>query len=80
MKISKQLRDDAATICAIVASTGSHCVPTDAQEALFGDDDTDGRAFGAWRLAWDAIGAAGDGTLPQLAAEAEALLRTGWTP
>ena len=78
MKISKQLRDDAATICAIVASTGSHCVPTDAQEALFGDDDGDGHAFDAWRLAWDAITAARDGTLPQIAAEAEALLR--WTP
>ena len=73
MKISKKTREQAALICAVAASS-YYCR----------DLDTARRHVGASRLACDIAFAALLEVLCythiQAAAEAEALLRTGWSP
>lgn len=76
MRISKQLRDDAATICAVCASEPIFLGASRASAAL-------GFSLDAIRLAchaWMAAAYPGSLDSPLAYAEAEALLRTGWTP
>ena len=81
MKITKKVREEAALICAIAASTpgmdssyGSVC------RALHGDgwrkygNKTFSLAIDAWRECHDVV------ELDDVDAEAESLLRSGWSP
>ena len=81
MKISKKTREQAATICAIAASSEY------ASDAYNLAADAIGAGLAALALANDAWGRATNGgfggegdDLRADDAEAEALLRTGWTP
>jgi hypothetical protein len=86
MRISKQLRDDAATICAVVASDPSgRGQKTDAADSLgLLDYIALDLAFDAvdfvYRLTRSDYGPDHGPDRPLVHAEAEALLRTGWTP
>ena len=76
MRISKQLRDDAATICAACASEPNFLGAARASAAF-------GFRFDAIQLAchaWMTAAYPGNLESPIAYAEAEALLRTGWTP
>jgi len=80
MRISKKTRDDAATICAVVASDPSgHGQKTDAADSLgFIDYTALDLAFDAVDAVYRLTGSSIDRALVH--AEAEALLRTGLTP
>ena len=76
MRISKKLRDEAATICAVCASEPIFLGASRASAAL-------GFRFDAIQLAchaWMAAAYPHNLDSPLAYAEAEALLRTGWTP
>ena len=82
MRISKKTREQAATICAIAASSGA----TGYGEVSYGEAaDAIGASVEAFDLADAAWSAANrkffDGEKGRIGdAKAEALLRTGWTP
>lgn len=79
MRISKRTREQAAIICSIMASHGGRRAIFDAEKALLGrtwhpaGDVASDCAHHVWRVAAVADGA-------QRWAEAESLLRTGWSP
>ena len=76
MRISKKLRDEAATICAACASEPSFLGAARASAAF-------GFRFDSIQLAchaWMAAAYPHNLDSPISYAEAEALLRTGWTP
>jgi hypothetical protein len=78
VRISKQLRDDAATICAACASEPGFCGAARAAAAF-------GLKFAAIQLActaWLTVADIDGGGFesPLAYAEAEAMLRTGWSP
>lgn len=79
MKISKHLRDDAATICAVCASEPIFLGAARASAAFGFRFDAIQLACHAWMAAARSMGI-GDLSSPIYYAEAEALLRTGWTP
>jgi hypothetical protein len=83
-RIGKKVREEAARICAMCASSMPQPVGgMESQEAIGASDDAFWLAYEAWTFAWErwrwevinghAVSAVAD-------AEAEALLRTGWTP
>jgi hypothetical protein len=91
MKITKQLREDAAVLCAIAASTdwcdnkGSLAVATAEIYSPYGPvpDKTLEAGMLAWkaeRVAYAAWRESQHWTPETHWAEAEAMLRTGWTP
>lgn len=75
MKISKRTREQAALICAIAASTDwSQCDGWDGIIEHSGDREAVACAVAAW------LDAGSDVALSERWAEAESLLRTGWSP
>ena len=77
-RIPKTLRENAALLCAIAASSTSDGLTN--AEFFMGFGPNDGvfdLALMAWRVAERAHPHDGYGVI---AAEAEAMLRTGWTP
>lgn len=80
-EISDEIRDEAATVLACAASSpGGH--PRDAAgDALGATFEACALAWEAWSAVYDALRiSGGTSDLRTQYAEAEALLRTGWTP
>lgn len=80
MKISKRTREQAALICAMWASSGDAVGLSDAQQSL----GLSALARRVADLAWSAarqvpLACPNDSWRPRCA-EAEAMLRTGWSP
>lgn len=76
MKITKRVREEAALYCSALASSPGiwrHC---------HSDYEVSGDAFELWWNAYKYVRDArdADGNGREWCAEAEALLRTGWTP
>ena len=87
MKISRKVREEAALICAIAASSPQAISVRDVSAQLCGDEVTDASwtAVRAWGKANAGHIIAGLDTttldgLHDVYAEAEALLRCGWSP
>jgi len=84
MKYSKKVRDGAALICAIAASTPSLANAYRSTKIELGasvSHESLGLALSAWVYARDVLMERfGMSDTYQVDAEAEALIRTGWTP
>lgn len=79
-RISKKVREDAATICAIAASS-SFMTTHDVAVALglcghYGSCPASELSYAAWLYVWRNSSASG----VSVRAEAESLLRSGWSP
>ncbi len=88
-RISKRVREEAALICAIAASRGEPISITSVASLIHGIDvvaavrkKTAKLAVKAWAVAHEGFDAGSYGfeAIRDEYAEAEALLRTGWTP
>ena len=85
-RISRKVREEAALICAIAASSLEHVPVREAADCLglaydLGNSSPGGPALNAWHTAWQAHGRGYGADAGQCAyAEAEALLRCGWSP
>jgi hypothetical protein len=77
-RISKKVRDEAALICAIAASSGPTASTWSAQETIFPDSFEYCEAGVLARLALASTSLRFQGS--EAYAEAEAMLRTGWSP
>lgn len=78
-KISAKVRDEAATICAACASEPRFCLASSARVVLGYSQEALTLAVDAWCVTMDMFSSSA--LSDALAyAEAEALLRTGWTP
>lgn len=85
MKISKKVREEAALICALQASSDlERCHPELNDNDIAATLGVDGQAillaWNAWLYVANALGWPYPIESPVLDAEAEALLRTGWSP
>lgn len=81
MKISKRDREQAALICAIAASAPAGVQPFYDQIAdnIDAAGESERLAMRAWKFAWEFAANHGKWTR-EVDAEAEALIRTGWSP
>ena len=82
-RISKRMREEAAVLASILACEADHDAPDSMWWTPYGGATPDAyRLWGkAYDLAYDARGASdNEETKKEASAEAEALLRTGWTP
>lgn len=85
MKYGKRVREEAVLLLATMASSDLERCHTDARdsdfEATLGIScDATTLAWRAWQHVAESLGWPGDITAAWLDAEAEALIRTGWTP
>lgn len=79
-KISAKVRDEAATICAACASEPVFVGVHHARDAIGASQEAGLLACDAWDFVDRSLGFTYSPLAPLAYAEAEALLRTGWTP